>query len=133
VDIPPVLVDGADQLDVAVLPPAATRQLLDYFQYAWVGVRLDDGAAGIPRLQQRVAALASSVRGQVFRATHQQQPGLTFDVSRSDVIRSQVQQAIRPQAVALEVFGALAALAMLVLAGQGLAQLLSRSAQDMTA
>jgi hypothetical protein len=133
VDIPPVLVDGADQLDAAVVPPAATRQLLDYFQYAWVGVRLDDGTAGIPALQRRLATLASSVRAQAFRVTHQQQPGLTFDVSRSDVIRNQVQQAIRPQAVALAVFGGLAALAMLVLAGQGLAQLLGRSAQDMTA
>src|SRR6185437_11627624 len=37
------------------------------------------------------------------------------------------------QVVALAVFGALAALAMLVLAGQGLAQLVGRSAQDMTA
>ena len=133
VDIPPVLIDQSDQLDAGVLPPAATWQLLAYFQYAWVGVRLDDGTAGIPRLQSRLAALASSLRQQVLQVTHQKQSGLTFGVSRSDVIRSQVQQAIRPQAVALAVFGALAALAMLVLAGQGLAQLLGRSAQDMSA
>jgi putative ABC transport system permease protein len=133
VDIPPVLIDQSDQLEVGVLPPAATRQLLDYYQFAWVGVQLDRGRAGIPGLQSRLAALASSVRQQVLRDTHQKQPGLTFAISRSDVIRSQVQQAIRPQAVALSVFGALAALAMLVLAGQGLAQLLARSASDMTA
>ena len=133
VDIPPVLIDQSDQLDAGVLPPAATRQLLDYYQFAWVGVQLDRGTAGIPALQNRLAALASSVRQAVVRATHRKQPGLTFAISRSDVIRSQVQQSIRPQAVALSVFGVLAALAMLVLAGQGLAQLLGRSAQDMTA
>ena len=133
VDIPPVLIDQSDQLEVGVLPPAATRQLLDYYQFAWVGVQLDRGTAGIPGLQHRLAALASSVRQQVIRDTHQKQPGLTFAISRSDVTRGQVQQAIRPQAVALSVFGALAALAMLVLAGQGLAQLVGRSAREMTA
>ena len=46
------------------------------------------------------------------------------------MIRTQVQQAIRPEAIALSVFGAIAALAMVVLAGQGLAQMISRSAPD---
>ena len=41
-----------------------------------------------------------------------------------------MQQAIRPEAVALSVFGAIAALAMLVLVGQGLAQMIGRSAPD---
>ena len=44
-----------------------------------------------------------------------------------------MQQAIRPQAVALAVFGAITALAMLVLVGQGMAQMLSRSAPDISA
>ena len=67
---------------------------------------------------------------QYFAATHQKENGLTFAVARSDITRREVQQAIGPQVVALAVFGAIAALAMLVLAGQGLAQLISRSAQD---
>ena len=54
----------------------------------------------------------------------------SFTVNRTDVIRGQVQQAIRPEAVALSVFGAIAALAMLVLVGQGLAQMIGRSAPD---
>jgi len=52
------------------------------------------------------------------------------DQQVDDVIRSHVQQAIRPEAVALSVFGAIAALAMVVLVGQGLAQMTSRSAPD---
>lgn len=43
-----------------------------------------------------------------------------------------MRQSIEPQVVALAVFGAIAALAMLVLAGQGLAQLVSRAARDIS-
>ena len=50
---------------------------------------------------------------------------ISFSIRRMDTVHRQVQQAIEPQAVALAVFGALAAVALLVLAGQGLAQLLS--------
>jgi hypothetical protein len=133
VDIPPVLIDQSDQQEGGILPPGATRQLMAYYQYAWVGVRLDRGTAGIPELQRDLATLARTVQRQVLLTTHQKGPRLSFAISRSDVIRRQVQQSIRPQAVALSVFGAIAALALLVLAGQGLAQLLSRSAQDISA
>jgi hypothetical protein len=44
-----------------------------------------------------------------------------------DVIQHQAQQAIAPQALALGAFGVLAALAMLVLTGQGIAYLLSQA------
>ena len=132
VNIPPVLIDQVDQQNSAVLPPAATRQLLAYYQYAWVGVRLDQGIAGIPRLQHHLAGLAKTVQREIFQAIHQKVPGLSFAISRPDVTRNEVQQAIRPQVVALTVFGAIAALAMIVLAGQGLAQLLSRSAPDIS-
>jgi hypothetical protein len=133
VDIPPVLVDQADQKEAGVLPPGATRRLLASYVYAWVGVRLARGPAGIPQLQQRLAALATSVQRQVLRRTHQKLPGLAFNITRSDIIRDEVQQAIRPQAVALAVFGVIAALAMLVLVGQGLAPILSRARPDIAA
>jgi hypothetical protein len=126
-------VDQSDQVNAAVLSPGATRQLLPYYQYAWVGVRLGHGTAGIPALQDRLAALASTVQKQVLLATHRRLPGLTFNIRSLAIIRGQVQQAILPQAVALAVFGGVAALAMLVLAGQGIAQLLSRSAADISA
>ena len=133
VDIPPVLTDESDAKNGGVLPPAATRRLLASDEFAWLGVRLDRGAAGIPALQRELATLAATVERQVLQATHQKLPGLIFNVSSSAVIRDQVQQAIRPQVIALTVFGAVAALAMLVLVGQGLAQLLSRSRPDISA
>lgn len=130
VDIPPVLVDQSDEQEGGVLPPGATRQLLSYYVFSWVGVRLDHGSAGIPALQHHLATLATTVQRRYFAATHQKLPGLTFAVARQDIVRNEVRQAIGPQVVALAVFGAIAALAMLVLAGQGLAQLISRAAQD---
>jgi ABC-type lipoprotein release transport system permease subunit len=133
VDIPPVLIDQSDQQNGAVLPPAATRQLLAYYEFAWVGVQLAHGTAGIPDLQRHLATLARSVQRKIFQSSHQKVNGLSFAISRSDVTRSEVQQAIRPQTVALAVFGAIAAAAMLVLVGQGLVQLLSRSARDIPA
>lgn len=131
VDIPPVLGDQADRFETAVLPPAATRQLLSAYEFAWVGLRLERGTAGIPALQRELAVLAARVQHQVHAATGQQVPGLTFDIRNAAVVRAEVQHAIRPQAVALTAFGAIAALALLVLAGQGLAQLVSRSGPDL--
>lgn len=132
VDIPPVLVDQSDEQDGGVVPPAATRQLLPYYVFSWVGVRLDHGTAGIPALQHHLATLATTVQRRYLAATHQKLPGLTFAVARQDIVRSEVRQAIGPQVVALAVFGAIAALAMLVLAGQALAQLMSRSAPEIS-
>ncbi|HTW00783.1 MAG TPA: FtsX-like permease family protein [Streptosporangiaceae bacterium] len=133
VEIPPVLVDQADQKEGGFLPPGATRRLLSSYEYAWVGVRLARGPAGIPQLQQHLAALAISVQRRVLRQTHQRLPGLVFNIARSDIIQDEVQQAIRPQAVALAAFGVIAALAMLVLTGQGVAQMLSRPRPDIAA
>jgi hypothetical protein len=130
VTVPPALVDQADAAEGSILPPAATHQLLAFYQYATVGVRLKGGTAGIPALQRHLAALAVMLQQQVARATHQKLSGQFFPVTRPDVTHSQVQQAIRPEAIALSVFAAVATLAMLVLVGQGLAQFVSRSAPD---
>jgi hypothetical protein len=133
VDLPPVLTDASDQENAAVLPPAATRRLLATDQYAWVGVRLDRGIAGIPALQRELARLSGRVQRQELQQVHLHLDGLTFNINSAAVTRRQVQQAIQPQAVALTIFGAFAALAMLVLAGQGLAQLVSRAGPDIAA
>jgi hypothetical protein len=129
-EVPPALVDQSDAVQGAILPPGATRQVLAEYFYAWIGLRLARGVGGIPALQADLARLARQVQRQENRSTHQNLPSPSFTVSRSDVVRNQVQQAIRPEAIALSVFGAIAALAMVVLAGQGLSQMISRSAPD---
>jgi len=130
VEVPPALVDESDQAEGSIFPPGVTRQLLPEYYYAWIGLRLAQGTAGTGALQKQLATLAADLQRQARQALHRDVPPPSFTVNRTDVIRNQVQQAIRPEAVALSVFGAIAALAMLVLVGQGLAQIVSRSAPD---
>jgi hypothetical protein len=126
--IPPALGDQFDQVNSAVLPPAATAGHLDgEFAFGWVGLRLTEGTAGIPALQRRLATLA----GEVDRSFHVPPGTIRLNIRRLDIVHHEVQQGIEPQAVALAILGGLAALALLVLAGQGLAQLLSRSTPDL--
>src|SRR6202035_5716458 len=113
-----------------IFPPGATRQLLPEYFYAWIGLRLAQGTAGTGALQKHLATLSQDLQRQARQALHRNVPPPSFTVNRTDVIRNHVQQAIRPEAVALSVFGAIAALAMLVLVGQGLAQMITRSAPD---
>ena len=133
VDVPPVLVDQADIGEGAIVPPGATRQLARFYEYAWVGVRLAHGAAGIGALQRELAGLSRQLSPVIARATHQSAPNLTFSILDSAAVRRQVRQALAPQVIALAVFGAVAGLALLVLAGQGMTQLLGRSAPAMPA
>jgi len=128
--VPPALVDQSDQAEGSILPPGATRQLLATYFYAWIGLRLAQGAAGIPDLQHRLSVLAASLQRQESQTAGRSVNGLSFSVNRTDVIRNQVRQSITPEAIALSVFGAIAGLAMLVLAGQGLTQMISRSTAD---
>jgi putative ABC transport system permease protein len=124
VDLPPVLADQSDQVQTGILPPAATEQVLTSYNFAWVGLRLDHGTAGIPALQRELAGLAVRLQA------HMHLPGLAFNVRDAALIRGEVQQSIRPQAVALTAFGGIAAVALLVLVAQSLAQLVSRSGPD---
>jgi hypothetical protein len=117
-EVPPALVDQSDEVEGAILPPGATRQVIAEYFYAGIGLRLAHGTAGIPALQAHLAGLARSLQRQENRSVPGSGYGLAFSVNRPDVIHSQVQQNIRPQAIALTVFGIVAALAMLVLVGQ---------------
>jgi len=127
VDLPPVLGDQFDQVDNAVLPPAATARYLNgEFAFGWVGLRLTAGSAGIPALQRRLATVAD----RVDRMFHVPPGTIRLNIRRLDIVHHEVQQGIEPQAVALAVLGGLAVLALLVLAGQAMAQLLDRSTPD---
>jgi len=121
-DMPPALTDQFDDVATAILPPAVTARYLDQeFGFGWVAMRLRGGDAGVPALERRLASLAASL-------TARYKLPVTLTIRRMDVVQDEAQQAIEPQAIALAMLGGLAALAMLVLVGQGLAQLLSRSA-----
>ena len=128
VELPPVLVDSTDTAVFAILPPGATRQALPFYGYAWVAARLAHGTAGIPALQRELAGLAAHMAARERRLTGNPHADLSFDIRRADITRDQVRDSIRPDVAALAIFGGIAALALLVLTGQGLTQLVSRSA-----
>ena len=121
---PPALGDSYDDVATAILPPGATRPYLDgEYQFGWVALRLHGGPAGVPALRAELAALGT-------RLTRQYGFPVGFLVRPLATVERQAQQAIEPQALALGVLGGLVAVALLVLTGQGLALLLSRSAAD---
>lgn len=117
VRLPPVLVDENDIIAGSILPPAATRANLDTLVYAWQGLRLDHGVAGIDALVDEL--VADKVAGR-----------LPPVIQRYDETRSQVQRAVRPQAISLALFGAAALVAAFALGSQSLARLLAPGAND---
>ena len=120
VEAPPALVDQFDEMEGAFLSPAATARYGHEIAYSWVGVRLDRATTGLASFQSSLTHLSTRV-GHDY----------AFEVRRMGTVHRQVQNAIRPQAVALAVFGALAALALLVLVSQSVAQWLERSAASL--
>jgi hypothetical protein len=121
---PPALGDEFDDTESALLPPAATAQFLNgEYAFGWVALRLSNGDAGIPALQRQLDSYAAEVSKQFGFP-------VSFLIRRLDVVQQAAQQAIQPEALALAALGGLALLAMLVLVGQGLAQLLRNSAGD---
>ena len=121
-DPPLVLVDQFDITNSGLLPPGATARFLDgEYGFGWVGVRLRGGPSGIPALQRELAGPEDTMD----RAVGARAGTFVFNIRRLDIIHQEVQQAIEPQAVALAIFGAVAVLALLVLVGQGLAQILN--------
>jgi hypothetical protein len=117
VELPPLLVDDADRLDGALLPPAATARVIETAYYSWQGIRLEEGPDGIDTF---VSSLASD-------PTTDDIPPI---VKRVDDITAKVQRAIRPLAVALALFGAAVAVAALVLGAQTLARLVAQWSTD---
>jgi hypothetical protein len=111
VEAPPALVDQFDEQAGAYLSEAATVRFARSISYSWVGLQLVNGSAGLTSLQSSLTHLSAQVGH-----------GYTFPVRRMDTVHRHVQEAVRPQALALAVFGALAALALLILVGQSLAQ-----------
>ena len=133
VSISPALVDQFDDTATAILTPAATDRILSFpgregfgWGFGWATLRLRDGDAGVPALQSWLNRYALSLKG-----TPVDQYGpVTLNMRRLAVVKQAAQRAIEPQALALAVLGGLAALALIILMAQGLAQLLSRPAAD---
>jgi hypothetical protein len=130
----PALVDQFDDTATAILTPAATRRIVSVavsegyeWAFGWATLRLRDGDAGVPALQRWLDSYARSLRNDASASKY---GPITFAIRRLAIVQQSAQQAIEPQALALAALGGLAALALIILMAQGLAQLLSRPAAD---
>jgi hypothetical protein len=130
VNISPALVDGYDDVSAAILPPAATQRILsfrsskgDEWAFGWAALRLRHGDADVPALRAWLGRYSTEL-------SHEFGIPVSLTIRQLATAQHEAQQAIEPQALALSVLGALAALALIILMAQGLAQLLSRSAAD---
>ena len=112
-----VVQDDTDRIGRMLLTPAFTARERRWASYAWTGVSVEGGEAGVDRFKREYVA------------------GLPQDVSTSFRERSTVvartQEAVRPLAVALGAFGAMAAVATVLLVGQALVRLLRSDREDL--
>jgi hypothetical protein len=135
--ISPALDDQYDETDSAILTPAATNRILASEQrlstprqqvyewaFGWATLRLRGGDSRVGALRTWLSDYADKLRPQLDNFP------ISFTIRQLATVQRAAQQAIEPQALALAVLGVLAALALILLMAQGLAQLLSRPAAD---
>jgi hypothetical protein len=134
--ISPALDDQYDETDSAILTAAATNRILaseqrlstpgrEVYEWAfgWATLRLRGGDSRVGALRSWLSTYAEKLKP----AFHFP---ISFTIRQLATVQRAAQQAIEPQALALAVLGGLAALALILLMAQGLAQLLSRPAAD---
>ena len=111
-----VVQGDAERYSRLLLTPAFTRPHLAGASYAWQAIVLRRGGDDVVAVQARIRAAVPPERSALFRVTGN-------DVSR-------VQNASRPLALALGVFGLLAGLATMVLVGQAVLRAIRVDAVD---
>jgi hypothetical protein len=99
-----------------LLTPALTRQLHAGATYPDYGLRLRNGDAAVATVEREITALLPK--------------GTAFAFHVTAVTEGQVERSGRPEAIALGVFGALAALAALLVAAQAISRNLWENSED---
>jgi len=112
-----VVQDDVDRIYRVLATPAFTRQALSCCAgYAWVGLQLDQGDRAVPAAQREFARLLP--------------PGSPLGFRVTSVVEGQGERAIRPESVAAAVFGLIAVLAAVVLAGQAIRRVLAAGRRE---
>ncbi len=112
-----VVEDDVDQIPQMVMTPALTQQLLGCcISYAWSGLQLRGGAGAVGAVEREYLALLP--------------PGDPYYFHVTSVVEAQAEQAIKPESVALAVFGCIAALTALLIAGLALSRQFQLDTQD---
>ena len=112
-----VVQDDTDRIGRALLTPAFTEREARWVSYGWTGVSLDGGEGAVERFKRDYLATLGRDGGSSFR--------------ERSVVVARTQEAVRPLAVALAAFGAMAFIACLLLVGQALVRLLRSDREDL--
>jgi len=113
-----VVSDDVDRSPTYVLfTPALTARAAQSALYPYYGLVLDHGNADVGVVEQEIIHLLPS--------------GNTYNFHVTSVVEGQVERATKPESIALGVFGAIAGLAALLIAGQAIGRRLGVEAEDM--
>jgi hypothetical protein len=100
-----VVLDDVDRYPTFLLfTPAATRPFLSGSYYGTYALKLKDGAAGVSTVESEIVAALPA--------------GTTYEFHVTSIVEGQVDRTVRPEAIALGVFGSIATLAALLIALQ---------------
>jgi hypothetical protein len=110
--------DDVDRFPANVLmTPALTGRLRDSGAFPMYGLRLAHGSGDVATVEREIIRLLP--------------PGHPYAFHVTSVTEGQVERATKPEAIALGVFGALAALAVLLIAGQAISRALWTNGEDL--
>jgi hypothetical protein len=112
-----VVLDEVDRYPAFVLfTPAATRQVTSGAIYASYGLKLRDGSRGVSAVEREIVADLPK--------------GTTYSFHVTSIVEGQVDRTVKPEAIALAVFGAIAMLAALLISLQIVARQLQAKEED---
>ncbi len=112
-----VVSDDVDRFPTNVLfTPALTKRIAHAAYYPIFDLRLDR-PSDVTAVEQRIIGLLPR--------------GTTYNVHLTSVVEGEVQRAIKPEGIALGVFGAIAGLAALLIAGQAIGRGLQINGEDL--
>ena len=112
-----VVQDQIDTIPSMILTPALTRGLVSCcITYAWSGLTLRRGAADVPAVESGYLHLLP--------------PGYPYYFHVTSVIENEAQQAVKPESIALAVFGLIVGLATLLITIQLMARLILLTTEE---
>ena len=113
-----VVQDDVDTFETEVLfTQALTKRALAFATAAQFGLQLDRGDRDVSAVERELAHLVP--------------PGTVYEFHRTSLIEARVERVVKPESIALAVFGGIAGVAALVIAGLAISRQLQRGAADL--
>jgi putative ABC transport system permease protein len=111
-----VVLDDVDRYPTYALFTPAVTHLFGGPQYTTYGLKLRDGAKGVSAVEREIIAALP--------------PGTTYNFHVTSIVEGQVNRTVKPEAIALGVFGGIAMIAALLIAVQMIARQLQAREED---